>query len=166
MRETRSEEGLPLAEFSKAIVSSPGQERIAPAPFGGHVVVHATAKETGGALGMWETFTPPGKGPHDHTHTRETEIFRVIRGVYRFRCGVDEFDAHPGAVVVLPPNVPHSFLNIGDEPGQMFATVTPGGFEEMFFEIGKIGATTIEAIAAIEARFGIVNAQTKALGLT
>jgi hypothetical protein len=38
---------------------------------------------------MWETFTPPGKGPHDHTHTRETEIFRVIRGTYRFRCGDD-----------------------------------------------------------------------------
>ncbi|HKS18780.1 MAG TPA: hypothetical protein VJS63_06170 [Bradyrhizobium sp.] len=48
----------------------------------------------------------------------------------------------------------------------MFATVTPGGFEQMFFEIGKSGANTVEAIAAIEARFGIVNAQTKALGLT
>ena len=158
--------GSALAHFSKAIVSQPGRERIAPAPFGGHVVVHATAEETGGTLGMWETFTPPGKGPHDHTHTRETETFRIIRGMYRFRCGDDEFDAHPGAVVVLPPNIPHSFRNIGDEPGQMFATVTPGGFEQMFFEIGKSGANTVEAIATIEARFGIVNAQTKALGLT
>lgn len=155
-----------MAGFNKAVVSRPGQERIAPAPFGGHVVVHATAKETGGALGMWETFTPPGKGPHDHTHTRETETFRVVRGVYRFRCGDEEFDAQAGAVVVMPPNIPHSFRNIGDEPGQMCVTVTPGGFEEMFFEIGKSGASTIEAIAAIEARFGIVNAQTKALGLT
>src|SRR5437868_2919987 len=88
--------GSALAHFSKAIVSQPGRERIAPAPFGGHVVVHATAEETGGTLGMWETFTPPGKGPHDHTHTRETETFRIIRGMYRFRCGDDEFDAHPG----------------------------------------------------------------------
>jgi hypothetical protein len=48
----------------------------------------------------------------------------------------------------------------------MLVTVTPGGFEQMFFEIGKTGANTIEAIAAIEAKFGIVNAQTTALGLT
>jgi mannose-6-phosphate isomerase-like protein (cupin superfamily) len=106
------------------------------------------------------------QGPHDHTHTKETELFRVIRGFYRFRCGGDEFDAHPGAVVVMPSNIPHSFLNIGDEPGQMLVTVAPGGFEQMFFEIGKTGPQTIEAIAAIEAKFGIVNAQTTALGLT
>ena len=155
-----------MADFSRAIVSRPGQERIAPAPSGGHVVVHATAKETGGAVGMWETFTPPGKGPNDHTHTRETEIFQVIRGVYRFTCGPDEFEAGPGTVVVLPPHVPHSFRNVGDELGQMFVTVTPGGFEELFFEIGKSGANTVEAMAAIEARFGIINAKTKALGLT
>lgn len=155
-----------MVQFTKAIVSKPGQERIAPAPFGGHVVVHATAEETGGAVGMWETFTPPGKGPHDHTHTRETEIFRVIRGTYRFRCGDDEFDAQPGAVVVMPPNVPHGFRNTGDEPGQMLVTVTPGGFEQMFFEIGETGANTLDAIATIEAKFGIINAQTKALGLT
>ena len=119
-----------MTQFDKAIVSRPGEERVAPAPFGGQVVVHATAEETGGALGMWETFTPPGKGPHDHTHTREIEVFRVIRGAYRFRCGDDEFDAHPGAVVVMPPNIPHSFRNIGDEPCQMLVTVTPGGFEQ------------------------------------
>ena len=155
-----------MVQFTKAIVSKPGQERIAPAPFGGHVVIHATAEETGGAVGMWETFTPPGKGPHNHTRTRETEIFRVIRGHYRFRCGDDEFDGYPGAVVVMPPNIPHSFRNVGDEPGQMLVTVTPGGFEQMFFEIGKTGASTIEAIATIEAKFGIINAQTTALGLT
>ena len=52
---------------------------------------------------MWETFTPPGQGPAEHTHTRETEVFRVISGIYRFRCGDDEFDGPPGTVVVLPP---------------------------------------------------------------
>lgn len=52
-----------MTRFAKAIVSKPGQERIAPAPFGGHVVVHATAEETGGAVGMWETFTPVGRDP-------------------------------------------------------------------------------------------------------
>ena len=76
-----------MADFTKAVVSMPGKERFARAPFGGRVIIHATAEETGGAFGMWETFTPPGQGPAPHTHTRETEMFRVISGIYRFRCG-------------------------------------------------------------------------------
>ena len=127
--------GWNLSQFRKATLSKPGEEQIAPAPFGGHVVIHATAEGTG-----------------------------VIREVYRFRCGHEEFEAHPGAVVIFPSDVPHSFRNIGDGPGQIFATVTPGGFEQ-FFEIGRTGANAVDAIALIEAEFGM-NAQTIALSLT
>ena len=135
----------------------PGGERLAKAPHGAKVVIHATAAETGGAFGMWETFTPPGQGPEPHTHTRETEVFRVIRGLYRFLCGDEEFDAPPGTVVVLPPHVRHSWRNIGDEPGQLFAMVIPGGFEQLFIDIEASGADTAEKIAEIEARMGIIN---------
>jgi quercetin dioxygenase-like cupin family protein len=155
-----------MSAFRNAIVSRPGRERIATASFGAKVVIHATAAETAGAFGMWETFTPPGHGPAPHTHTRETEVFRVIRGLYRFRCGDDEFDAPPGTVVVLPPDVQHSWKNIGEETGQMFATVTPGGFEQLFIDIETSGADTPEKIAAIEARLGVFNDVTLALGLT
>ncbi|WP_099558732.1 cupin domain-containing protein [Hartmannibacter diazotrophicus] len=149
--------------FDRALVSVPGGERVAQTPFGARIVIHATASETGGALGMWETFTPPGHGPAPHTHTRETEVFRVIRGTYRFTCGEDVFDASPGTVVVLPPFVQHAWVNIGNEPGQMFATVTPGGCEQLFLDIAASGATTPEEIAVIEARLGIINEATMAL---
>jgi mannose-6-phosphate isomerase-like protein (cupin superfamily) len=152
-----------MTPFSRAVVSRPGEERVAKTPFGARIVIHATAEETGGALGMWETFTPPGHGPAPHMHTRETEVFRVIRGLYRFRCGDEEFDAPPGTVVVLPPHVRHSWRNISDEPGQMFATVTPGGCERLFMEIESSGADTPEKIAAIEASLGIVNDETEKL---
>ncbi|WP_209601532.1 cupin domain-containing protein [Sinorhizobium kostiense] len=151
--------------FKKAVVSMPGGERLAKAPHGAKVVIHATAAETGGAFGMWETFTPPGQGPEPHTHTRETEVFRVIRGLYRFRCGDEEFDAPPGTVVVLPPHVRHSWRNIGDEPGQLFAMVTPGGFEQLFVDIETSCADTREKIAEIEARMGIINDAVLALRL-
>ncbi len=134
---------------------------------GGHVapvVIHATSEETNGLLGMWETFTPPGQGPAPHTHTRETEVFRVIKGLYRFRCGAEEFDAPPGTVVTLPPFVPHSWCNIGDEPGQMFAIVTPGGCERLFIDIEAAAAQTPEEIAVIEQRLGIINEATETLG--
>ncbi|CDM62740.1 hypothetical protein LPU83_pLPU83d_1370 (plasmid) [Rhizobium favelukesii] len=76
-----------MSTFQKAVVSLPGRERIAKTPFGAKIVIHATAADPGGAFGMWETFTPPGHGPAPHTHTRETEAFRVIRGFYRFQWG-------------------------------------------------------------------------------
>jgi quercetin dioxygenase-like cupin family protein len=155
-----------MAPFIRAVVSRPGEERVAKTPFGAKMIIHATAEETGGAFGMWETFTPPGQGPAPHMHTRETEVFRVIRGLYRFRCGDEEFDAPPGTVVVLPPNVRHSWRNVSDEPGQMFATVTPGGCERLFTEIEATGADTPEKIAVIEASLGIVNDETERLAAT
>lgn len=152
-----------MTDFSNAVVSMPGRERVARAPFGARIVIHARAAETNGAFGSWETFTPPGEGPAAHTHTRETEIFRVIRGTYRFRCGEEEFDAPPGTVVVLPPFVEHAWRNISEEPGQMFAVVAPGGFEQLFIDIEASGADTPEKIAVIEERFGLVNEETKVL---
>ncbi len=139
------------------------RERVARTPFGARIVIHAAAAETGGAFGLWETFTPPGQGPAPHTHTRETEVFRVIRGLYRVRCGDNEFDATPGTVVVLPPHVRHSWRNISEEHGQMFETVTPGGCEQLFIDIEALNADTPEKIAVIEARLGIINDATLAL---
>lgn len=154
-----------MSDFTKAVTSLPGHERIARTPFGATNHIHATAAETNGTIGMWETFTPPGQGPAPHTHTRETEVFRVIRGTYLFLCGDNEFVAEPGAVVVLPPHVEHGWRNISDQPGQMFAIVSPGGCEGLFQEIEASGADTPEKIARIEARYGLRNRLTAALGL-
>lgn len=152
-----------MSGFSRAVVSLPGSERKARTPFGAPVIILATAAETSGAFGMWETFTPPGKGPPPHTHLHSTEVFRVIRGTYRFTCGEDVFDAPPGTVVTLPPGIRHGWINISDEPGQMFGIVTPGGFEQMFIDIEREGAATPDAITAIQARYGVINDATEAL---
>ncbi|MCF3641495.1 cupin domain-containing protein [Rhizobium sp. TRM95111] len=152
-----------METFVKAVASVPGRQRTARASFGAPVVIHATAAETGGVFGMWETFTPPGQGPAPHVHTRETEVFRVIRGTYRFTCGGETFDAPPGTVVTLPPHVEHGWVNISDAEGQMFAIVTPGGFEQLFIDIEATDADTPEKVALIEARLGIVNAYTRRL---
>lgn len=152
-----------MSTFDRVLVSLPGKERIARTPFGGKIVIHAMAAETGGALGMWETFTPPGHGPAPHTHTRETEVFRVVRGTYRFFCGDDEFDAPPGTVVTLPRHVRHGWRNISDEEGQMFAIASPGGFEQFFVELAAADTRTPREVALIEERYGIINDETEAL---
>lgn len=153
-----------VTKFVQAQISTPNTVRMAKTPFGASMAIHALSSETGGAVGIWDTFTPPGQGPAPHTHTRETETFRVMRGTYRFWCGEDVFDAPVGTVVVLPPNIEHAWRNIGDEPGQMLGIVTPGGCEQMFLDIAALGAAATQAqIASIEARYGIASDETRAL---
>ncbi|WP_237361696.1 cupin domain-containing protein [Rhizobium gallicum] len=156
-----------VTNFTRAQVSIPGNERVAMTPFGARMFIHALRTETGGAFGIWDTFTAPGEGPAPHTHTRETEMFRVVQSTYRFWCGGEEFDAPPGTIVVLPPHVEHAWRNIGSELGQMLGIATPGGCEGMFRDIAALGlgATSMD-IAAVEARYGIINDETKALAIT
>ncbi|WP_336799666.1 cupin domain-containing protein [Kaistia sp. MMO-174] len=146
-----------MPAFDKPLASLPGRERIVRNSHGGQVFIHATAAETAGALGMWETFSAPGTGPHWHTHTRETEVFRVISGRYRFWCGDTVVEAEPGATITLPPYVPHCWRNISDVPGRMLAIVTPGGFEQLFIELERRGATSDADVLAIETALGIVD---------
>lgn len=75
-----------------------------------------------------------------------------------------EFDAPLDMVVTLPPIVPPSWRNISDEPGRMFAIVTPGGREQLYIDIVATGAKTAEATAVIERPLGIINEATEALG--
>ncbi|MGO7211422.1 cupin domain-containing protein [Rhizobium ruizarguesonis] len=152
------------SKFRKAHVSMPGGERVAMTPFGARMFIHALASETDGAFGVWDTFTTPGEGPAPHTHTRETEMFRVVASTYRFRCGDVVFDAPPGTIVILPPHVEHAWRNIGSEIGQMLGAVTPAGCEGMFRDIAALGqGATSRQIAEIENRYGIINEETRRL---
>lgn len=149
--------------FDRALVSLPDGPRKGRAPNGSPVLIHATAAQTGGAFGAWETFVPPGRGPAPHTHTRETEIFRVISGQFRFWCGDDVVDLPTGGVITLPPHVPHHWINTGDSLGQVMGLVTPGGFEQMFLDVAELTAPTPRDVAIIERRLGIENDETRAL---
>jgi quercetin dioxygenase-like cupin family protein len=51
-----------------------------------------------------------------HSHVHE-QITQVIKGTLRFRFGADraeEIDVGPGGVIVIPSQVPHEALCIGD----------------------------------------------------
>lgn len=153
-----------MPAFNRAVASIPGRQRFGLTPFGTPIVVHASAGETGGTFGAWDTITPPGKGPAGHMHTRESELFRVIDSTYHFVCGADEFDAAPGTFVALPQHVPHKWWNIGDGTGLMMGMAAPGGCEQMFLDIAAAGSADQADIARIEARIGLINDETRALG--
>lgn len=143
--------------FDRAVVSTPGSERMF-SLFGEPTRLHATAAQTGGSIGIWESDIPPGRGVGRHRHTREDEVFYVLAGTFRFSCGDEEHVLGQGGRITLPRNVSHAWVNIGDAPGRLLSIVTPGGFEEFFLAAEARGLRPPQdaaALAELEAGFGV-----------
>ncbi len=119
--------------------------------------LHATASQTGGAVGIFEGVISPGHAVHWHTHTRETECFHVVAGRFRFWCGDDVVEGGPGTTIVAPPHLRHRWQNISEQDGRLLMWVTPGGFERFFTELDALPAPTPQAIFELESRYGIVS---------
>lgn len=75
---------------------------------------------------------PPGEdGPRRHIHRHHADAFYVLDG--RLRITLDEEDVvlDPGAFVLIPPGVIHSFGNPDPQPGRYLNLHAPGcGFDE------------------------------------
>ena len=97
--------------------------------------VEVDSDDTGGSVAVVRVFVPPGAGAAPHVHSREDEVFTVVRGHYRFRHGDEEVDAPAGTTLFMRRGIPHTFRNIADEPGEHLVTLVPGGLEKMFREI-------------------------------
>ena len=97
--------------------------------------VEVSSAETKGATAVVRVFVPAGAGAAPHVHSREDEVFTIVRGHYRFRHGDEEIDAPAGTTIFLPRGELHTFRNIGPEPGEHVLTLIPGGLEKLFREI-------------------------------
>ena len=106
---------------------------------GNTMTFEVTASQTRGASVTFDEEVPPGGGPPAHIHTREDETYVVTQGYFRFWRGTQTINARPGAVVFLPRNVPHQFVNAGTTPGRLVVTIMPAGLERMFLTISDRG---------------------------
>ena len=86
------------------------------------LAVRVPPNVTGGELTLLETVNAPGFGPPLHRH-RETEIFRVLEGCYRFQVDNKEFEAREGDVVSVPGGAAHAFVNITDKPARQLVLI-------------------------------------------
>jgi quercetin dioxygenase-like cupin family protein len=133
----------------------------------GELVTHkVTAEQTGGAYSLFEVVTHPGDGPPPHVQHREDEAFYVLEGEYEFVVEARTINAGAGSLIYVPRGNLHSHENVGDRPGRMLVSQTPGGLHERFFEeVGEPatdesrlvseGPAGIGKIAAIAAEYGI-----------
>jgi quercetin dioxygenase-like cupin family protein len=108
----------------------------------------ATAEQTGGVLGIFRQTIAPKSGPPTHLHGMEAEFCYVVSGQFNFKLGERVVSAPPGSFLFIPRRTPHTFQNIGTEPGVLLFGVTPGGFEKMFAERQGVDAQTNQNLMA------------------
>jgi quercetin dioxygenase-like cupin family protein len=109
-------------------------------------------------LGIGEiTLAPHSAGPPQHRHAEHDEGFYVVSGQARFTVGETSYDAPPGTLVMLPPGVPHTFANPGDEPVVLLNTFTPDLYVQYFRDLRDTIASglelTPEATVAVMSRY-------------
>jgi mannose-6-phosphate isomerase-like protein (cupin superfamily) len=109
-------------------------------------------------LGIGEiTLAPHSPGPIQHRHAQHDEGFYVVSGTAEFTVGTTRYLAPKGTLVMVPPGVPHTFANPGDEPVVMLNTFTPDLYVQYFRDLrevlAKTGQLTPQATAEVMARY-------------
>lgn len=92
-----------------------------------------SAADTGGAFSaFWIEVVGQG-GPDLHVHHDQDEWFYVERGRFVLRVGEEEFRLEAGDSALAPRDLPHTWANVGEEPGRMLMAFQPAGLMEPFF---------------------------------
>jgi len=125
---------------------------------GRDLIFKVTGEDTGGALDYFIVQVAPRGGPPLHVHHFQEETIHVLKGRYKIRIGDSIFHVNEGGFAYLPSKVPHAFLNLTDEPGEIIVVYTPGGghkFYEEFGPISRSGTADRQKIAAVFEKYGM-----------
>ena len=128
------------------------------------VTCKITSDQTSGAYSLFEITTQPGDGPPPHVQHWEDEACYVLEGEYEFLDKGRTIRVGVGSLIYVPRGNLHTHKNVGDKPGRMLVSQTPGGSHERFFE--ELSQTPVapavsgdppdvERVAAIAAKYGI-----------
>jgi quercetin dioxygenase-like cupin family protein len=113
---------------------------------------------SGGAITIMETVNAPGFGPPLHRH-HETEVFRVLEGVYLYEVNGRRFHGKAGDVISVPGGSAHAFVNVGDRPARQMVLMLPAMDAVRFFsELAQVlvsGHAGREALNAFGAPWGV-----------
>jgi mannose-6-phosphate isomerase-like protein (cupin superfamily) len=74
-----------------------------------------TGADHGATISLILDRSEPDHGPRLHKHPYD-ETWVVIDGNLTFQAGEEQLAAGPGDIVIVPPETPHKFTNIG--PGR------------------------------------------------
>ena len=105
---------------------------------GRDLIFKVTGEDTGGAFDYFVVEVAPHGGPPLHVHHLQEETIHVLKGKFKIRIGDDIFYLDEGGFAYMPSKVPHAFLHLTDEPGEIIVVYTPGGGHKFYEEFGPI----------------------------
>jgi quercetin dioxygenase-like cupin family protein len=123
---------------------------------GRDLIFKVTGEDTAGAFDYFIVEVAPKGGPPLHVHYKQEEAIHILKGYYKIRIGEDIFYCQEGGFAYMPSNIPHAFLNLTDEPGEIIVVYTPGGghrFYEEFGPLSRSGPPDPKALAPIFAKY-------------
>jgi mannose-6-phosphate isomerase-like protein (cupin superfamily) len=119
---------------------------------GRDLIFKVTGEDTGGAFDYFIVQVAPKGGPPLHVHHHQEETIHVLKGRYKIRVGDDIFYLEEGGFAYMPSKLPHAFLNLTDQQGEIIVVYTPGGGHKFYEELGPIsrsGTADHKTIAAV-----------------
>lgn len=105
--------------------------------------------QTGGAVSIIDSVSPPQSGPPRHIHHDADETFVLLTGDAEFWLEGERFTRGPGQTAFIPRGREHSFRIVSDTPCRHLVIMTPGGFEAFFVEMAAGGFRIPEDMATI-----------------
>lgn len=103
---------------------------------GRDLIFKVTGEDTNGAFDYFIVEVAPKGGPPLHVHHKQEETIHVLKGRYKIRIGDEIYYLEEGGFAYMPSKVPHAFLNLTDEPGEIIVVYTPGGGHKFYEELG------------------------------
>jgi len=119
---------------------------------GRDLIFKVTGEDTGGAFDYFIVEVAPKGGPPLHVHHKQEETIHALKGRYKIQIGDETFHIEEGGFAYLPSGVPHAFLNLTDDSGEVVVVYTPGGGHKFYEELGPLtrnGTPNREAVAAV-----------------
>jgi len=111
-----------------------GEDRFgAPREFlNGRFTCKVSARDTNGALCIYDTYRFRPGGPPLHVHFAQDEWFLILEGEFKFQVGNETLVLQAGDSILGPRGVPHAFRSM-TETARMMIAFQPAGTMEAFF---------------------------------
>jgi quercetin dioxygenase-like cupin family protein len=125
---------------------------------GRDLVFKVTGEDNGGAFDYFVVEVSPRGGPPLHVHHDQEETLHVLAGRFKVRIGDEESILERGGFAYMPSGLPHAFLNLTDDPGEVIIVYTPGGGHKFYEELGPLtrnGDPDRETVAAVFEKYGM-----------
>src|SRR6187549_2185957 len=105
---------------------------------GRDLIFKVTGEDTDGAFDYFVVEVAPKGGPPLHVHHFQEETIHVLKGRFKIHIGGSIHYVNEGGFAYLPSKVPHAFLNLTDEGGEIIVVYTPGGGHKFYQEFGPL----------------------------